>query len=370
MRVGLAVVVGVVACGSPQRATPVGNEQVAVNAGWKKRIADPVVAAPRPDVDVEYLIPDFHEELRWPLSMMSHPELEPQFEIAQVFAEPGIGWIELCNRGVQNRVQAGRNRDELEYLRGWCAAIKGDADTACGTLKPLTTSAVLGLSAATRTDLVNIIANAGGLDAADKLLNKHRLGDIELYDLLSATYLELGREQDAAEMNLRALDTVGHTTNAMHCRRLVKDIMLRGQTAEAVNELENLATKPKVPDPVCVSLNKAMTCRLGRPDHCFPYFQEQGIHGSAIYLLKAARAWPLHAARHKEWLNIAIQAMNAVPVPGSEDYAIAAMEAAYAAHGSCDAVLEGLVLDATKKFTMPVAKERLTKLLPQCARNR
>lgn len=370
MRVGLAVVVGVVACGSPQRSTGVGNEQRAAAPTWKKAPRDPVVTAVRPDVDVEYLIPDFHDELRWPLSMMSHPELEPQFEIAQVFAEPGIGWLELCERGVQNRVQSGRNRDELEYLRGWCAAIKGDADAACGKLKPLTTSAVLGLSAATRTDIVNIIASAGDLDAADKLLNKHRLGDIELYDLLAATYLELGRERDAYEMNRRALDAVGRTTNAAHCRRLVKDIILGGESGVSAqaSELASLATTGKTPDPTCVSLHAQMKCRLGRPEDCRDYFQAHGIHPNAHYLVAVARAWPRTAAPASVWQQLAVDAMVAHPVAGSEDYAVAAMEASYAARGECGSVLHGLLVDAAKRFQEPVALERLKKLLPLCAK--
>ena len=367
MRGGIAVVVvvGLAACGSPQRAAVVDNEQVPVNAGWKKRIADPVVAAPRPDIDVEYLIPDFHDELRWPLSMMSHPELEPQFEIAQVFAEPGIGWIELCERGVQNRVQAGRNRDELEYLRGWCAAIKGDADAACGKLKPLTTSAVLGLSAATRTDIVNIIASAGDLDTADKLLNKHRLGDVELYDLLAATYLELGRERDAAEMNLRALDTVGPSSSAAVCRRLVKDIMLRGAEAR-VTELETFATKPKTPDATCVALHRQMRCRLGPAEDCYQYFRDEGIDTSARFLVKASRQWPTAGAPASVWQNVAATALYAHPVAGSEDYAVTALEAAYAARGECSAALQGLLVEAAKKFNEPVTLKRVRALRRAC----
>ena len=62
-----------------------------------------IVLAPRPDIDITNLVPDPTHELRWPLSMASHPELEPQFEIAAALAEPGVGWTDLCRLGAHNR---------------------------------------------------------------------------------------------------------------------------------------------------------------------------------------------------------------------------------------------------------------------------
>jgi hypothetical protein len=368
MRAGLALVVGIAACGPPQRPTSVTNEQAPDAPRSKKVTLDPVSAAVRPDVDVEYLIPDFHEELRWPLSLMSHPELEPQLNIAQVFAQPGIGWLELCERGIQNRVQSGRNRDELEYLRGWCSAIKGDADAACGKLKPLTASTVLGMSAAVRTDLANIIATAGDIDMADKLLMKYRLDDIELLDMLAATYVELGRERDAYEMNRRALDSVGHTTNATHCRRLVKDIMLGGQSdaTKTAQQLEHLATDLKTPDATCVSLHQRMQCRLGPPTNCTTYFLVEGIDTRNVSMLEVSRGWPQRAVPASRWTQLARRALGAVPLTGAEAYTIAAIEAAYAARGTCDPEIRTLMIDAAKQFNEPATKERLVKLLPSC----
>jgi hypothetical protein len=82
------------------------------------------VSAPRPEIDLSWLLADFHDELRWPLTGMSHPALEPRFPIAQQLAMPGIGWQDLCARGVQHRTSA-TQKELLAYLRGWCAALAG-----------------------------------------------------------------------------------------------------------------------------------------------------------------------------------------------------------------------------------------------------
>ena len=60
----------------------------------------------RPNIDVRSLLPDFSAELRWPLTGMSHPILEPRFAIAQELAVPGVEWQQLCARGVQNRTSS------------------------------------------------------------------------------------------------------------------------------------------------------------------------------------------------------------------------------------------------------------------------
>src|ERR1043165_1902809 len=92
----------------------------------------PPALLPRPDVDLSVLVPDFHDELRWPLTPMNHPVMEPKFPIPQVFAQPGIGWLELCGSGAMNRY--GKEKEMLSYLRGWCKAVDGAPDAACSNL--------------------------------------------------------------------------------------------------------------------------------------------------------------------------------------------------------------------------------------------
>lgn len=321
---------------------------------------------PRPQLDVESLVPDFHEELRWPMSAMSHPELAPQFEIAAVFAQPGIGFIELCERGVQNRITAGRNRDELEYLRGCCSAVKGDADAACGKLAPLANSPVLGLQAAIRTDLANIIANHGDVDEAERLLAKHRLDDGLLLDTLAATYLEVDKPHAAYEMNRRALDSSGHTTNATHCRRLVRDIVLRNdrELSPRVKELAGMVTNHKLPDPVCVSLHRALKCWQKPGMDCLDYFQEQKIDHKNLYLLVAYRAWPTTGDYFK-WVGVAADALSAHPLAGSEDLAVVALDASLRADAGCDSYQRIQINKALELFA-PAGKPRIEALMATC----
>ena len=105
MRV-LVVVVIVAGCSSRPRTRapePLSAPQVVHQVASTRS----VVWVARPQIDVEPLLPDLGEDLRWPLAMTDHPALEPKFAIASALAQPGIGWTDLCARGVQNRHLAG-----------------------------------------------------------------------------------------------------------------------------------------------------------------------------------------------------------------------------------------------------------------------
>ena len=85
-RLGLLIVA---ACGAkaPQPSRGVDNAGVATPTAKKRAFKNPrYVSAPRPDIDMTGVLPDFHEELRWPLSGMNHPVLEPRFPIASELA--------------------------------------------------------------------------------------------------------------------------------------------------------------------------------------------------------------------------------------------------------------------------------------------
>jgi len=337
VRLALALALAAIGCGgSAAPAAKHNARSVAARPDSYSDAADdrPVTFGPlrvrahAPELDVESLIPTFHEELRWPLTPMSHPSLTPQFDIASVFAQPGIGWLELCERGVQNRVQAGQHRDELQYLRGWCAASTHDADTAISKLAPLMTSAVAGLSAAVRLDLANIISTAGDANAADKLLNRHHVADVEMFDLLSATYVELGMESSALEMNRHALDSSVNAKPIDHCRRLVKDLVLANQrTPVALQRLRDLATKPKAPDESCVAFYRAARCFIGPSQNCDAYFRHTNIDPRNTYLLQALRAWP-DEGTYNEWLSVAEVAAYAGDLAGAQEIVDLAIDTA------------------------------------------
>src|SRR5262249_50930548 len=147
---------------------------------------------PRPEIDIAQFLPDFHEELRWPLTQLMHPKLEPTYAIATALAAPGMGWLDLCAIGAQNRHASGNN-DQQAYLRGWCSVAKDDVDHACQYLAPLLGSVTRGMSAAVRSDLANILVAQGDADNAEHFINKHDLRDIAMLDQLAASFVEIGK---------------------------------------------------------------------------------------------------------------------------------------------------------------------------------
>lgn len=312
----------------------------------------------RPQLQLATPTPDFHDELRWPLSSMSHPALEPKLDIASHFANPGIGWMELCSRGVQNTT--GRNKEMIAYLRGWCAAVKGDPNTACASLAPLLGSTTSGLNAAVRADLANILAN----DHADKaahLIKAHNIRDVAVLDLLSANYAEVGTAPEALAFNYEAMASDDYANAATKCTRLTKAIVLsRNKTSAESLELETMVKTGVQPDPTCVRLYRKVSCWHDRGD-CGGFYADEGLTRALSSLADAYFEWP-HGQSQRHWLDIADKAFSAVPIPGSRDVAFAAVENAIRAEFECgDTMKEWLrhrtlsirvVLDSAEQTTL------------------
>lgn len=331
MRIGIAALV-LASCAPkpPEPLEPAHRQPSESVTGELPHAPEVRIVAARPDIDVSAVVPDLHDELRWPLTAMSHPSLEPRFGVAAVFAEAGVGWLELCKRGVHKRTSNGRNRDELEYLRGWCGAMAGDAEAACGSLQRLTHSTVLGLSSAVKIDLANIIANAGHIEKAEHLITKYRIDDPEVLDTLAATYVEVGAERDAYEINLRAIDNDARASEELQCRRLIKQIALspEGERTLPVEQLTSLVKNRKLPDPTCVRLLHAWTCHADPKEGCAEYLAENGISADWMHVLRAYYAWPKVAAAERTYLLIAQEAQYAWVMPEAQQVMFAALEAA------------------------------------------
>lgn len=230
------------------------------------------VLLPAPDIDLSAFIPDFHDELRWPLTPMNHPVMEPKFPIAQAFAQPGIGWLELCGSGATNRF--GREKELLSYLRGWCKAVDGDTDAACSNLAPLMHSTTPHLEAAVRNDLANILAQ-GHADKAEHYIRVNVLRDVDLLDLLAANFVEVGTADDAVAINLDAIASDDYPTPATRCLRATKHIVLtNNKTSLLLKEIEQLAKQPKNQDPTCVREYAKLTCWA--TNECSAFVHELG----------------------------------------------------------------------------------------------
>jgi hypothetical protein len=290
----------------------------------------------RPMLSLTRPTPDFHDELRWPLSSMSHPALEPRFEIASRFAQPGIGWMELCARGVQN--STGRDKEMLAYLRGWCAAVKGDADGAVGNLVPLLGSTTSGLRVAVRTDLANILANDHA-DEASHLIKTYNIRDVDVLDLLSANYVEVGTRAEAAAFNRDAIASDDYASAATKCKRLTKSIVLSGdKISPLLLEVEQLATKPKLPDPTCVALHHKLDCWRDQSG-CRAFYIDEGLDEALASLTDAYYSWPT-GRDQRHWLGIADLALKGWQLPASHAVVLAALENARRAEGCSETLRE------------------------------
>lgn len=369
MRIGVAALV--LASCAPKRAEKLEvlnvrePEQVAV-----VRRVEPVAAAARPDLDVAELVPDFHDLLRWPLSAMNHPTLEPKFGIAAVFADPGIDWIELCQRGVQNRSMGAQRRDELDYLRGWCSTLSRDVDTACAKLTPLVSSTVLGIPAAVRIDIANILVDNGHADKAEHWIKRHSIDDPELLDTLAASYAEVGNDRDAWTINRHVIDSDVKPTLETVCRRLAKHIVLspEGERLAPAAELEKIATTANNPNPVCAELHHAIRCWSNPASDCSDYLRDMGIDQKYGVVLRAYYSWPSGRAPASSWLYVANNAQYAVDIPEGLELTLASLETAASVGGQCqysvyqDAIAIEKLVYAALKSTPP----RLQRVIETC----
>jgi hypothetical protein len=325
-----------------------------------------VIRAARPDIDITWALPDFHDDLRWPLTGMNHPVLEPRYAVAQQLAMPGIGWEELCARGVHNRVSA-TQKEMLAYLRGWCEVRKGNVDGACAQLRPLFGSVTPGLTAALRQDLANILVDQGG-DRAEHWLSKHDIRDIQTLDLLAANFVELGSSHEAFTINRRAIDSDSYASAATQCRRLVRRIKLEQEVSwrPAIDELKTLGRQAKVPDPVCERLYNKVECSLAPASDCLRFLTDEGLPESALYLLDAYFNWP-YEGTVAQWFAAATIAAKALPSPGAAELAIRALEAAVPRGLTCKSETVHTVIAAVRADpTNAIYEERLQRLEKSC----
>lgn len=287
-----------------------------------------IALVPRPDLDLSSLIPDPTHELRWPLSISNHPELEPQFEIAAALAEPGVGWIDLCRMGAHNRHLGRDKRDHVAYLRGWCNVGKADLDGALANLAQLRSSVVVGIAPAVRADFANILVSSGDASDARRLIAKHRVTDIAVLDALAASYVEIGKLDDAFEINELAITVDDRRNKASRCQRLTRRIVLRPPPKQIkAIDLPNasLFDVPRGADHTCDRLAHELECWLDPAAGCVAYFKDQQLdEEKAQFLLDAYHGWPKgpHIWR---WWETARLARAAMPHPGADILAVAAL---------------------------------------------
>jgi hypothetical protein len=315
------VAICLAACGAPSKPVAVDDMPAAPrdpppHEATPARALPETLAAPRPTIDVSQWLPDLEVEARWPLGFNEHPIDEPSFDIAGALAEPGIGWRELCARGVQFGHRA-KDQDLIRYLMAWCTQ---DATDALYQLGLLQSSPIRGIADAVAHDAARIVVGRVSGEDAEGALTRARLLDSNIVDLVAASYYEIGEVDDALVMNNVANNADRSARPDSTCHRLVRAIpSTRGDDQDAaIAHLHALATRPKsVPlgakttaaDPTCVALDHAVTCSRGMPTcaHLVPGDPKQEA------LLEAYVRWPTIPAGFGAWYVVASFAANAMP---------------------------------------------------------
>ncbi|MDB4953103.1 MAG: hypothetical protein JWO36_672 [Myxococcales bacterium] len=342
--VGLAMVAGCAPAVTPPSETPVQTEpkRPAYVLAWSV----PPVAHERPDLDVDALLPDVAEISRWPLAVSDHPELEPRFPIAAALATPGIGWLDLCSRGAQNR-HVPNAQDQVAYLAAWCAVAAQDEEVAMLRLAPLQHSAVRGMPEAVRFDFASILVENGDADEAMRDLIRNQADRVEVLDLVAASYEHLGRPADARVINNHAIEIDGHPlSEAVRCHREARRIVLADaeQRPWALQRFEKTLEIPagskRIPDPTCTRIAADLACWVpamsgNSEPACVPYARAHGIDLRQLALIDAYQRWPPEAADFHAWWAVALRAKQAVPLEGADLLAVIALESAFQA-ASCD----------------------------------
>ena len=284
------------------------------------------VAMPRPVFLVPTTIaslprPDPSDHIRWPLTANNHPTLEPSYAIAPVFANPGVSWVDLCRMGAQNR-RAGGLSDQLEYLRAWCETGRRDIDAAVRRLAPLQRSTVVGLPAAVRNDVANILVDAGSADDALRTLAGAHIDDVTVLDRLAASYGEVGKVADAATLNSVAIGAYGHKRPADQCERITRRILMAAPADRA-----NMVTDfdPYLANRSCSRLRNEIDCWASHD--CVGYLLDHGIAPDLSRAYNAYVLWPEDTADSETWWSLGSKAYLEIATPGADALAVAAFEA-------------------------------------------
>jgi hypothetical protein len=308
------------ACGGPSK--PVADE-LPTPTQSERRSHQPLLpetaAAPRPEIRAAQILPDLDAEARWPLGFNEHPIDEPSFDIAGALAEPGIGWRELCARGVQFGHRA-KDQDLIRYLKAWCTQ---DATDALYQLGLLQSSPIRGIADAIVHDAARIVAGRVSGEDAEGALIRARLLDSDTVDLVAASYYEIGKVDDALAMDKVASNAERTAHRDATCHRLVRAIAsTTGVDQDAfIAKLHALATPPKdvplgakvmAPDPTCIALDAAVACSRAA-DACTSLTKGDPKLDA---LLAAYSRWPKDAAPFGTWYEIIGFAGDAMP---SED---------------------------------------------------
>lgn len=352
----ILLLAGLAACGAPPRPAPPPASDPAVGALGGHRRAHrastegaALLVVPRPEIAALASVlaipePDPSDHLRWPLTANRHPALEPSYAIAPVFAAASVSWEDLCRLGAQNRRTSGALVDQTEYLKAWCDVSRREIASAVTRLGALLHSPVLGLPAAVRSDIANILVDAGDADQALRVLASARVSDVTVLDLLAASYIEVGKVRDGVQLNELAIGSYDFLHPADQCERLTRRLLLASVEERALAVPDYT---PYVGNQSCMHLATETACWAKRD--CIGYLITQGVPATKVGVASLYFTWPDSSVPAATWQELANLASRELDVPGADLLAVAAGEGALRSAG-CD---RGMV-DAVRRAMLRV----------------
>lgn len=280
------------------------------------------LAAPSPPIDLQNYEPDVSDYGRWPLTVAQHPELEPHFAIANALAEPGLGWIDLCARGAQQRVMA-RDADYGDYLAAWCSVGKDDATDALARLGNLHRS--LRLRAAIDLDAAAIVVASFDFKVVEGVLRRANLLELAIVDRIAAAYFEIGNLEGASELNRLAQQMDREPSAEVACARRLRAVADGGEQATLVLGVLGRLPAPKIPTP-CETRAQELACWTGKTCTAASYsaVKRDGITN----LSRAMALWPRGEVGFDRWEDIGDAAFRGWPLDEAYALAVPALELA------------------------------------------
>ena len=116
-------------------------------------------------------------------------------------------------------------------------------------------TAVPEIASAVPFDLANILVDSQDAEHADQLLSDEGLRDPHLWDVLAASYFEVGKDGDAVHATSTALQLAPREAPATTCHRLTREILLGSDAlGELVRKDLDRLSLGRAPDPTCIEL--------------------------------------------------------------------------------------------------------------------
>jgi len=183
---------------------------------------------------------------------------------------------------------------------------------------------VLGMPAAVRRDVTNILVDAGDADMAQRLLAKAKIGDLAVFDTLAASYVEIGKLDDATTLNEAAIGAYDFANPAHQCERITRRLLMTTPDVRAKGLTD---FDPYLGNRSCARLAHEVTCWTA--SRCKDYLVDQGFTPGEASSYAVYFEWPTVAADSETWWSLASRAFAQFQygTPGADALATSAVEA-------------------------------------------